>query len=103
MFLRLGRDLRGLKCGLWMYCLFLKFEERVCLPVERKPEVQEGPGVGFVQKTTKQCRSRDKVVRASSAPRCGGASLVTEMEDCWIMTEELLLLLLVVNRTLKPT
>lgn len=60
MFLRLGRDLRGLKCRLWMYCLFLKFEERVCLPVEGEPEVQKGPGVGFVQKTTKQYRSCDK-------------------------------------------
>lgn len=77
MFLRLGRDLRGLKCGLWMYCLFLKFEDRVCLPGEREPEVQKGPGAGFVQKTTKQCRSRDKVVRPSSAPSYGAASLVT--------------------------
>lgn len=77
MFLRLGRDLRGLKCGLWMYCLFLKFEDRVCLPGEREPEVQKGPGVEFVQKTTKQCRSHDKVVRASSAARYGAASLVT--------------------------
>lgn len=103
MFLRLGRDLRGLECGLWMYCLFLTFEDRVCVPGEREPEVQKGLGVGFVQKTTKQCRSCDKVVRASSAPRYGAASLVTVMEDCWIMTEGLLLLLLVVNRTLKPT
>lgn len=66
-------------------------------------EVQKGPGAGFVQKTTKQCRSHDKVVRASSAPRYGEATPVTVVEDCWIMTEGLLLLLLVVNRALKPT
>lgn len=103
MFLRLGSDMRGLKCGLWMYCLFLIFEERVCLSGEREPEVQKGPGAGFVQKTTKQCRSCDKVLRTSSALRYGETSPVTVMEDCWIMTEGLLLLLLVVNRALKPT
>lgn len=103
MSLRLGSYLRWLKCRLWMYCLFLKFEDRICLPGEREPEVQKGSGVGFVQKTTKQCRSCDKVVRASSAPRYGAASLVTVMEDYWIMTEGLLLVLLVVNKTLKPT
>lgn len=84
MFLRLGRDLRRLKCGLQMYCLFLKFEDRVCLPGAREMEVQKGPGTGFVQKTTKQCRSHDKVVRASSAPRYEEASPVTVVEDCWI-------------------
>ena len=50
--------------GLWIYCLFLKFEDGDCLPGERELEVQEGPGVGAVQKTTKQRRSHDKVVRA---------------------------------------
>lgn len=47
-----------------MYCLFLKFEDGGCLPREREAEVQESPGVGAVQKLTKQCGSHDKVVRA---------------------------------------
>lgn len=64
-----GEGFKGLECGLWMYCLFLTFQDRVCIPGEREPEVQKGLGVGFVQKTTKQCRSRDKVVRTSSVPR----------------------------------
>lgn len=56
--------MRGLEYKLWMCCLFLKFEDRDCLPGERELEVQEGPGVGAVQKTTKQCRSHVEVVRA---------------------------------------
>lgn len=65
MFLRSGEGFEGL--GIWtrdVYCLFLKFENGDCLPGEGELEVQEGPGVGAVQKTTKQYRSRDKVVRA---------------------------------------
>lgn len=54
----------GLEYGLWMYCLFLQFEGGDYLPGKREPEMQEGPGVEAVQKTTKQCRSYDKAVRA---------------------------------------
>lgn len=54
----------GLEYGLWMYCLFLQFEGRDCLLGKGEPKIQECPGVGAVQKTTKHCRSYDKVIRA---------------------------------------
>lgn len=64
MFLRSGEGFEG--TGVWTMDVlpFRKFEDGDCLPREREAEVQEGPGVGAVQKTMKQCRSRDKVVRA---------------------------------------